>query len=1267
MIFILVRILRLGLACAFACSMTVIAQDKAGPETEKRFPPLKIPAGFKATLFACDPLIEYPSAIALGPRPASIFVAIDYMTGLGTEIVRRDEIRLAEDSDGDGYADKAPVYADGFNSIQGLTFHDGTVYVMHAPFLTSLRDTDGDGRADIRRDLLQGLGLTPEENPVRLHCANGVVMGHDGWLYLALGDHGCVVTRREGDRLVLEGGGILRCRADGRDLHVFATGLRNIYDIALDDELNVFVRDNENDGGDYKIRVCQSFFGADHGYPYHYYERPDEALAPLADLGLGSSAGGLCYLENAFPSEYHNNLFFCEWGRSVVRFPLQRVQSAFATAKELEFAAAAANDPYGFKPTDLVVERDGSLVAADWADGQRPKRGRGRIYRIRHVGSAEASAKENLTQPADLNPGATDLARAVAQLDSASYYQRIDAQTAIERKGLEGLRAAQEALQGGRLNIRGRMHAVWIMARSGAADAIESLLHVAENDREPRVRAQTIRAVADLADPTLTQDRLNARSGDARLAERLAALGARAADSRTLLEATIALGRLRWTNAAEWIRTTLTNADRTILHAAMQTLRRSENWPAVLNFLDDKEHSTMRTLGLRALAERAEPAVVDGAIDRLRHEQDPIRRREYADLLARVHRKPGPWTYWGYRPAPRPANTIAWERTDAIEQSLDRLLADSDRSVRLAVLRRMQRENILAQTSTLARWLDEERDHERVGAILVAMRNSAPAEARDALMRAATGKQQALTNRLASLALFAGGLDSASEARLMDVIRALEDGPVLGEALRQTAKRPALNAVPILLAKLKSAEPIVRKAAVESLAGLKAIQASDFVRSLLEDQDVGVRTAAASAAGALQIRSAAPALIGLARDSNLELRRASLTSLRLLKDANAVPIAVNALHDRELQAVALACLFDLGGPAQLQVVLDLALRDPSVNVLTAIAKLITKWSGEQPPGQRTEIERALSELHGKTGSLLRWAVAGPLQLEAATSLVQKFALPRQRSLPSDASEPSWQTSYAEGVESRVTLSRSKNAAVENVWVGYADFYVSEPMTVQFLGSSRSEFRLWLDARPIHQREARRASAELVRFDQALTAGAHRLAILVNAATNAAEFNLRFRRKSSASDHEQLVQAALTRSGNVDRGRKLFFNIEKSQCLKCHRFGGQGEQIGPELTALGNRFSRIHIIESLLEPSRTIASSFHSVELILKDGRELSGIVMAENDRALTLADSQGKKHEIPTSALKERRNLSLSVMPEGLEKAWTTDEFVDLIAFLVSQ
>src|SRR5262245_46311678 len=107
-----------GLACALLTCLGLAAQKppRPAPATENRFPPLRLPAGSNATLFACDPLIEYPSAIAAGPRPGSLFVAIDYLTGLGTEIVRRDEIRLIEDTDGDGYADRVTVFAKKFNS-----------------------------------------------------------------------------------------------------------------------------------------------------------------------------------------------------------------------------------------------------------------------------------------------------------------------------------------------------------------------------------------------------------------------------------------------------------------------------------------------------------------------------------------------------------------------------------------------------------------------------------------------------------------------------------------------------------------------------------------------------------------------------------------------------------------------------------------------------------------------------------------------------------------------------------------------------------------------------------------------------------------------------------------------------------------------------------------------------------------------------------------------------------------------------------------------
>jgi putative heme-binding domain-containing protein len=172
---------------------------------------------------------------------------------------------------------------------------------------------------------------------------------------------------------------------------------------------------------------------------------------------------------------------------------------------------------------------------------------------------------------------------------------------------------------------------------------------------------------------------------------------------------------------------------------------------------------------------------------------------------------------------------------------------------------------------------------------------------------------------------------------------------------------------------------------------------------------------------------------------------------------------------------------------------------------------------------------------------------------------------------------------------------------------------------------------------------------------------------VGPSSAAVEFHLRFRRKSTTAEHERLTQAALARAGDPQRGRKLFFDVEKSQCLKCHRLGEQGERIGPELTGVGGRFSRIYIVESILEPSRTIAPSFATLMLVLKNGKTLTGVKVAETELTLTLADNQGQKHSVAKTDIEQQQPSPLSSMPESLEKRFTQDEFVDLLAFLMSQ
>jgi putative membrane-bound dehydrogenase-like protein len=1213
---------------------------KTGPETEKRFPPLKVPNGFKATLFACDPLIEYTSVIAAGPRPGKVFVAIDYMTGLGTEITRRSEVRLVEDTNGDGYADKATVFADGFGSIMGLAWHSGTLYVMHAPLLTALRDTNGKGVADERKDLVVGLGLTPEENPVRLHCANGVTVGHDGWLYLALGDHGCSVQRPEGDRLILEGGGILRCRPDGRDLHVFSTGLRNIYDVALDTELNVFVRDNENDGGDYKIRVCHSFCGADHGYPYLYYEQPAEALAPLADLGLGSSAGGACYLERHFPPEYRGNLFFCEWGKSLVRYPLVRAGSGFSSHNEIEFAAGAEGDPYGFKPTDVVVQRDGTLMVSDYADGQRPKRGRGRIYHIAFAGAGKPQ-----TPPSPADP--------IASLDSDSYVERCDAQAAIEGEAEQGLKRLADALAAGRIGPRGRLHAIWILARLQGEKAIEPLFAIARSDPEPSVRAQAVRAIADLSDPVLARHRLDAGPGDTRLAARLAALRDDE-DRRVALEIIVALARLRWSGFAYWLKDNLNKPDVALAHAAMQALRQSGNWSAVVKLLDGPEDEPLRGIALRAVSRQYDADLVDGLLERLSRETDPVRAREYAECLARVYKKPGPWVYWGYRPAPRPANEVAWERTESIAAALNRMLTVADPQLRLAVLRFMQREKVAARADALGQWLTSEVDQERVAALLTYLSDQPAADMQLHLAPVIRKTSQSTTNRLAALALFARGIDKENTGSLLALVQSLDDGPVLAEALRLLGKYPQLESASLLTGKLDSSRPEVRAAAIETLGELRATVGREAVGRLLADRDPQVRRAAAGAAGKLNDRQSIDLLLKLATKDEALVRRACLDALRQLGEPRAVPLAVAALSDRETEQTALATLRDLGGPAQSAAVAELAKRNPSLELLSAAVQTLSTWRERSgtTPHQQQELDLAVAEIQGASGNLIRWRVSRP-----GTS---------GDSLENDPAGA--QVQFAVGTEGRIVLA-AKGAESDLGYQAQTDIALSEPAEVELLGSGSGSMQIWLNGKSIHRREKPQPfRIDSDRTSTTLVKGTNRVVVRVGAASSQSpvEFHLRFRRKSALREHEKLLQAALARGGNLERGRAVLLDVEKSQCLKCHRLGDQGERTGPELTGLGNRFSRIYIAESILEPSRTIAPSFGTLVAALTSGKTLSGIKMAESESTLTLVDSQGQKHEIAKADIDEQTTSPLSTMPEGLEKRIAEDEFVDLIAYLAS-
>jgi len=283
-------------------------------------------------------------------------------------------------------------------------------------------------------------------------------------------------------------------------------------------------------------------------------------------------------------------------------------------------------------------------------------------------------------------------------------------------------------------------------------------------------------------------------------------------------------------------------------------------------------------------------------------------------------------------------------------------------------------------------------------------------------------------------------------------------------------------------------------------------------------------------------------------------------------------------------------------------------------------------------------------------------------------LVNAFAKPVRGASKALPVGPEWIAVFATGAEARVSLETSTTFADGQIWLARTALFADESIPVQFLASSNGTLTVWLNGRRIHQRkELRPYQPDSDRFDATLDKGLNVLLVEVGRLRVNTQFHLGFRRKTSTAEHERLTQAALTRAGNADRGRTLFFNVAKSQCLKCHRLGEQGEKIGPELTGVGKRFARIHIIESILEPSRSIAPSFETITVALKDGRSVSGTRITETADELTLGDRDGKKHVLAKFDIEARQTDPRSTMPEGLEKSFTIDEFVDLIAFLVGQ
>ncbi len=136
-----------------------------------------------------------------------------------------------------------------------------------------------------------------------------------------------------------------------------------------------------------------------------------------------------------------------------------------------------------------------------------------------------------------------------------------------------------------------------------------------------------------------------------------------------------------------------------------------------------------------------------------------------------------------------------------------------------------------------------------------------------------------------------------------------------------------------------------------------------------------------------------------------------------------------------------------------------------------------------------------------------------------------------------------------------------------------------------------------------------------------------------------------------------------KTGDVAKGRVVF---EKANCLKCHKFGKEGEGIGPDLTTLRSRFKRTDTLEALLYPSKVISDQYRGTTIMTKAGLPVTGLAAVQGD-TVTVLQQDGTKVTLKKDEIDRQFASTISPMPEKLLDELTLQEIADLFAYMESE
>jgi putative membrane-bound dehydrogenase-like protein len=351
-------------------------QDALPPAESQKL--IQVPLDFEMQLFAAEPDIVNPISMAWDERGRLWIVeATDYPNNFReTDGAANDRIKICEDTNGDGKADKFTVFAEGLNIATSLVFGNGGLIVSQPPHFVFLKDTDGDDKADIRENIITGWGKQDT------HAGpSSLKYGFDNRIWGVLGYSGFNGTV-DGENMNFPQG-VYHFRPDGKELEFLAPTSNNTWGLGFSEDNNVF------------ISTANNTHSAYYSMPARYMQRKMPELASsessrnLADPvekidghydvhamtpnlrqvdvvgGFTAAAGHNLYTARNFPKEYWNRIAFVnEPTVRLVHNAIIEPKGAGFTEKDGWNLMASADEWFG--PVHAEVGPDGAVWVADW-------------------------------------------------------------------------------------------------------------------------------------------------------------------------------------------------------------------------------------------------------------------------------------------------------------------------------------------------------------------------------------------------------------------------------------------------------------------------------------------------------------------------------------------------------------------------------------------------------------------------------------------------------------------------------------------------------------------------------------------------------------------------------------------------------------------------------------------------------------------------------------------------------------------------------------